>query len=158
MGGAASGVRQINIGRDRARLAPASRKGRQAKRQEPIMTAPIIKIQWQARDVIDCATKPNPFQNCRLLSTSAPTVTVTNYKFDAPALVSAIVAWRGLLHVFSSREVELRAEHDEAMKSALRDRSIGKALGQIKGQNFGGYCIKPVDDEQGRTIWWVTHY
>jgi hypothetical protein len=100
----------------------------------------------------------NPFQNCLLLSTSPPIVTRTHYKFDPPALLASIIAWRGTLHVFTSRDIELRARHDEAMKSALCGMNIPNALSQMKDESFDGHNLKIVDDysDRGRTVWWVT--
>jgi hypothetical protein len=95
---------------------------------------------------------------CGLISTSAPEVVRTQYKFDPPALLASIIAWRGTLHVFTSRDIELRARHDEAMKSALCGMNIPNALSQMKDESFDGHSLKIVNDysDRGRTVWWVT--
>jgi hypothetical protein len=95
---------------------------------------------------------------CAILSGSAPAVVRTQYKFDPPALLASIIAWRGFLRVFTSRDLELRARHDEAMKSALCGFNIPNALSQMTDETFDGHSLKIVEDysDRGRTVWWVT--
>jgi hypothetical protein len=125
------------------------------------MTAQLLQWRQLKVRVLDWPAFHLPFNNYIIIKDgreytfrSIPTVAVTNYKFDAPALLATIIAWRGVRHVFSSRDVELRARHDEAMKSALCGRSIGKALSKMN-RDLSGYCIQPADDERGSKVWWV---
>jgi hypothetical protein len=122
-------------------------------------------IRPRVRRWVEIDPKPrNSFQvfldqhRCRILAGSAPAVVRTQYKFDPPALLASIIAWRGTLHVFTSRDMELRARHDEAMNSPLCGVNVWNALSQMKDETFDGHSVKIVKNfsDHGRTVWWVT--
>jgi hypothetical protein len=38
---------------------------------------------------------------------------------------------------------------------AISAKSLGGRLGEIAGEDFGGYRIEKIDEERGVAVWWV---
>jgi len=100
---------------------------------------------------------------------SIPTVVVTNYEFDPPALVAAITGYFGERKTFFAGHVQQRVKLEDEngpLRSALRGKEpTAKRLAgyfcKMEGENFDGLCITRFDKRRDREAgfsWWVVPY
>jgi hypothetical protein len=121
------------------------------------MTIPVPADDFRTYG-IDWWLKPvtrNPFApGFKILQCHAPVVIQTVRKFDAPYLVKILVEYFGIRQALSAAECVELPEIQESM-GAVSAKSLGGRLGEIAGEDFGGYRIEKIDEERGVAIWWV---
>jgi hypothetical protein len=93
----------------------------------------------------------NPFQNCRILSTSAPIVVVTNRN----PLVMAIADHAGSL-AFTIRDLKRHAKFRGPLQDAIVGIDLAIEFKKLNGHWIDGYCLKNIGPAgQGVALWRV---
>lgn len=86
-----------------------------------------------------------------------PIVTQTFRTFDAVHLLQILIDTFGTRCAFASSEC-MGLDQVRELMGDISVKAFGGRLGEIAGDNFGGYRIEKIDEDRNGAIWWVCEF